>query len=1005
MNYDIKDIGLVIWGCKGGYRIFCSNVVDVNERDISDTLKDIRSYVGVRRHGVDYYAVEFTSRYKVYTHYRSSNDSGAGAFIAITLFVPHTLMITNVREVLDEMVNRYFREYVNPLNGTPLPGKFDEIRPFQNILDTMARVVPDRRMFRYSPSVQNNIPKIVKYDDLATVDRYFDNPYHKEFFDCQEVMFFRRDIVDNRGAYDITFSREPEFIEKVSESVPMNRLLPFADAGVEIKSLRVNGDDYTGHIDEVGLRPEDTIEITLSRPYFHTWEGKGTVEEMVKSGLLSRQGSDYRLVLPRMKPVTHYLQVKVQVNGKEADTAAVAPLLVLSNKAEGIVTAREVEGLWMFTVDGPKVTEEYIVGLFPNHYSKEKFPVGRCRPIDLITAKQPLEVKVAAVVPQVKIPAGEAPKIVAEIVTDNVTLETRFVEGEPLYIPPTAKMSLRAADFTVKLVNGVYEFTPSTEQVKVVLPAIFNRVTGDCRLAVRYEGKDYELKGSVARLPYGASRGQLALSCKNKGGELLVPMAMQPDGTLSVTGTVVNNRLKDSVQLKIDGNIKKSLPGVMAVEKVAKVEFANELDGEIDTISCDEVPGLRVYTIKSRAAAAADVHTDIHVTGPDVKPSDSVTVRFVNCHKYYFDGKKIADGKNYPVEKGKTIVIASKSGGEVAKLLPGDSKQTFGEFRMTPKGEGHYEIAYTPTAVSHILDALLSKAGMIIGAVLLVALVGFFTWLLFFKADREYIYHIKLEVAKPDNVASITPLDSLDRILVPQGATLRFIRTKPVSAIAGTERMVIDYGTEGKDTLTVAEAVREEISAVKTFLTSEKPQEAERTVSLSATPAARRFAELRDLRSPMTAETLAEFKAQYPSSRYVDSIQAVVNRAEQAALEAEEKAKAEAEAYESVAKPYRDLVARLDRMDCSKSDVVAIEAYEAAHKDVIAPEIGKYAAKVKAYKTFFDPKQSPKSSSHFTKDQQKACVYYIKYHNAMKKDDPKRDFNYAAQQLKVMGGE
>ncbi len=236
----IDETGLAIWGCKGGCRTFCADIVDVKEREISNTLKDVRSFVSVRRPGVDYYAVEFTSRFKVFTHYRSSNDSGAGAFIAVSLFVPHALSVTNLREVLDELIARYFREYVNPLNGSPLSEKYDEIKPFRDILRSIARVVPDRRKVNYSTSIQNDIPKIVKYDDLAMLDRYFNNPYYNEFFGCQEVMFFRRELVDNRSAFDITFSREPESIDSFTESLPAYQAMQVRAKGENVSGRQNN---------------------------------------------------------------------------------------------------------------------------------------------------------------------------------------------------------------------------------------------------------------------------------------------------------------------------------------------------------------------------------------------------------------------------------------------------------------------------------------------------------------------------------------------------------------------------------------------------------------------------------------------------------------------------------------------------------------------------------------------------------------------------------------------
>ncbi len=969
-------------------RIFCTNVV--NDKETNDTLKDIRTFVDVRSHGKDCYAVEITSRYKVYTHYRSSSDSVDGSFVAITVLVPHSLMITNIREVLDEMVTRCFSEYINPLNGTPLPGKSGEVTPLLALLGDIARIEPDSRMLRYVPPVQINIPVVMKYDDLATVDGYFENPYRKELIDGRWMIFSHSDFVDYRA---------PEILTKVSESVPMNRLIPMADDSVEIVSLRVNGDDFTGHIDGVGLRSDDRVVVTLRRRFFHDWTGSGTVDELVKSGFLSRQGKDYRMVLPRMKPVRYYL--KVQVNGKNCDTNTVAPLLRISNKTEGVVSPVQLEGVWVFPIDGPKVTAEYIVGLYPNQYSNEKFPIGKCRPFDMIEAQSPLEVTAVGLTPRIRLPEGANPEIEAEIYTANMTLETRVIEGEQLIVPPTVKMSLRAHDFNVSLVDGVYVFKPAFESITISLPQIFNRLVADCKLAVRYEGKDYEIKNYVARLPYGASGKPLALSCRSKDRELLVPMLRLADGAFTVTGTLVVNCLPVAVQVKIAGNLKKVVPGVIAAESVADVVFANQLDSEQYSLNHEDYTGLRIYAIRPIDAAADTFARD---AATDSVSPDDVTVRFVNCGKYYIDGKKIEDGKAYTVNKGDEVEVTTRKVDDVvANFKAGGNSRTSGEFEVKNDGKGRYTVTYRPSTLSRMVEALFSKTGLIISSLLLVAILILLAWLLIFNAETPRYYYINLKTAEPDKVASIVPLDSLDRLMKSSGATICFTRTKPVNPEVGSERFVVNYVDEGVDTLTIGDVVRgDEYSDLQTFLQSESPKEATRNINLPATPAARMY---KALSVNVNEDSIARFHALYPASRYADSLAVALEKMNE--IKAQEAAAAEAEkaAYDAKLNSYKALITKLDRMDCSMTDVDAIEKYQKEHAgEDIAAEFPKYSAKVKAYRTFFDPKDSPcKYRKSFTTQQQEAVKYYDTYWHLNNKNDPKRNFNYAAGELKKMG--
>ncbi|MCM1520071.1 MAG: hypothetical protein NC098_04740 [Lachnoclostridium sp.] len=103
---------------------------------------------------------------------------------------------------------------------------------------------------------------------------------------------------------------------------------------------------------------------------------------------------------------------------------------------------------------------------------------------------------------------------------------------------------------------------------------------------------------------------------------------------------------------------------------------------------------------------------------------------------------------------------------------------------------------------------------------------------------------------------------------------------------------------------------------------------------------------------------------------------------------------------------YNRLLARLNRMDVMATDVAAIEAFAAEPSKELAKVIAENRAKVNAYKKFFDQEDAPTSDEakkYFTKEQQNAYKYYNQYYNLHKKNDPKRDFNYAKRKLEEMG--
>lgn len=67
-------------------------------------------------------------------------------------------------------------------------------------------------------------------------------------------------------------------------------------------------------------------------------------------------------------------------------------------------------------------------------------------------------------------------------------------------------------------------------------------------------------------------------------------------------------------------------------------------------------------------------------------------------------------------------------------------------------------------------------------------------------------------------------------------------------------------------------------------------------------------------------------------------------------------------------------------------------------------EIAANAARINAYKKFFDPSDMPNAVSKYASEQQKlALKYYIHYYNTKKSNDSKRDFKYAYDQAKKYG--
>ncbi len=101
-------------------------------------------------------------------------------------------------------------------------------------------------------------------------------------------------------------------------------------------------------------------------------------------------------------------------------------------------------------------------------------------------------------------------------------------------------------------------------------------------------------------------------------------------------------------------------------------------------------------------------------------------------------------------------------------------------------------------------------------------------------------------------------------------------------------------------------------------------------------------------------------------------------------------------------------------MDCTLADVNALEEYAAANKSKIM-ELAKTEdgimesfldsqKRIEAYRKFFDKNQNVAPLvEYFSYDQKVACKYYSYYWNIHKKNDPIRNFRYAAEKAKEMG--
>lgn len=373
------------------------------------------------------------------------------------------------------------------------------------------------------------------------------------------------------------------------------RLIPLTDHSVNIVSFLVNGKDYTGTADTPAVSPTDRLDITFSCHHYRDYIVSDTVAALVASGLLSRHDGEYRMNQPKMIPLRHILPLKAT----GCDIAMLAPRVRLSNRQAGVLGVVNGSDGYVMVFEGPKVECEYRIDILPDKNSRDGFPVGKCRPAELIDSGRSLELAAKIMSPRMRIPEGEHPAVEAVLRSGGLTLVTPVVPGVRLVVPPDTTLLLQAEDYDVKLADGVFDFSPLFRRYELVFPPEFRRMTEGLRIYVISGGKPYRCAddGSV-KLPL-QNTGTLFLRCVADGRELQMPLSESPDGTLCAGGTVLKNCSPETLKVIAGEDMVSLAPGeIMTLPMDIGVKAADEKTVVVPSYAD---PSLRIYVVDTRS--------------------------------------------------------------------------------------------------------------------------------------------------------------------------------------------------------------------------------------------------------------------------------------------------------------------------------------------------------------------------------------------------------------------
>ncbi len=294
---NINQIKLNIWGIRGGFRSFChSEDLNIEEAEIKNTWKDIRDFVYVSDLSVRFYALEFTPTYKVFTIYRPVNDtSRTGAYVATTLYVPHGIKVNHVMDLLQQISDAYHKDHYDAF-GNPNANP-DYVQIYVDIIRNYAANVDRESKKRvWSASAQDNSLKILPYNDNGVVEKFFAEPYRREFLLCQEVMFWKKDIIGDPQSYGVKFQKlydnncfslnGSEIMEQFNGGQIKNQ-----PSGFTLEGFRLFDKDVTYSWISSFFDNADEIEIIMSKPFHETKTYRGT---MIGIGSpFVKRGTDY----------------------------------------------------------------------------------------------------------------------------------------------------------------------------------------------------------------------------------------------------------------------------------------------------------------------------------------------------------------------------------------------------------------------------------------------------------------------------------------------------------------------------------------------------------------------------------------------------------------------------------------------------------------------------------------------------------------------------------------
>jgi hypothetical protein len=337
MESKIDTIGLSIWGYKQGCKVLAAHGVDFQSQEIRERLKDISSFIRIHIPSVDFYTLEFTQNYKIYTQYRSSRDINGqtGVYIAISLYIPHVLQWRGVRQVLNLMMDMYFAERINADTNAPMQSERDDISPYYHILRGYEKQITEDYSVKSPQSQPVTMPKFLGYEDVYEVDKYFNTPYQHGFLAGQQIMFLRTDFIENPIAHRIDFPMlQYQEIQRQNDTPASNTQATershfiVTQLGIKILAFMKNGQDISATYTNEYFDENDEIELLLEKSkYYEVFSFRDTLKKGLERGIFRKTYNNYTFdTIPFVEK-----ELKLYIRTPQLEYERYIPLLALES--------------------------------------------------------------------------------------------------------------------------------------------------------------------------------------------------------------------------------------------------------------------------------------------------------------------------------------------------------------------------------------------------------------------------------------------------------------------------------------------------------------------------------------------------------------------------------------------------------------------------------------------------------------------------------------------------